>query len=298
MKRTNIHAFFHLIGFVALLGCTGLQVNLAMDTAWVWPAMFIHGVVIVHCFALQHECVHYTVFRTRWLNDWAGRACGSIIILNNRFFRYEHCDHHTYTQRTGKDPELIAMPNSIREYMLYLSSWPYWRNKFGEMGRHMIGRFNAAEKSFIPVEDRKKVVLEVRLMVFGYLGIIAICFSTSWSAPLWYWIIPLFLGEPAMRGIRMTEHVGRPTVADMRENTRSCLVSAPLRFLAWNMNYHAAHHYAPSVPFHALPELQRIIEKHIQVEPGGYLGAHRDMIRKIKMCWKSNPAKPNPNVKG
>ena len=103
---------------------------------------------------------------------------------------------------------------------------------------------------------------------------------------------------PVMRGIRMTEHVGRPTVTDMRENTRSCLVSAPLRFLAWNMNYHAAHHYASSVPFHALPELQRMIEKDIEVEPGGYLGAHRDMIRKIKMCWKSNLAETNQNVKG
>ena len=84
-----------------------------------------------------------------------------------------------------------------------------------------------------------------------------------------------------MRAIRMTEHVGRPTIQSMKENTRSNLVSAPMQFLAWNMNYHAEHHYASSVPFYALPKLHKKLEGHIYVEKRGYLGAHIDILSQI-----------------
>ena len=79
----------------------------------------------------------------------------------------------------------------------------------------------------------------------------------------------------------MTEHVGRPNVRDMKENTRTNLVTAPMRFLAWNMNYHAEHHYAASVPFHALPRLHRKLQGFVYVERRGYLGAHWDILAQI-----------------
>lgn len=99
--------------------------------------------------------------------------------------------------------------------------------------------------------------------------------------PLWFWLLPVILGEPVMRAIRMTEHVGRPTTHLMRENTRSNLVSLPWRFLCWNMNYHAEHHYAPSVPFHALPRLHRLLKEVVHIENGGYIGAHRDIVNRL-----------------
>ena len=84
-----------------------------------------------------------------------------------------------------------------------------------------------------------------------------------------------------MRFIRMTEHVGKPTVADMKTNTRTNYVSRPMQFLAWNMNYHAEHHYASSVPFHALPKLHEKLKGVVAVEPKGYLGAHRDILAQL-----------------
>ena len=92
--------------WIATLAVTGYLIYASMETLWVWPAMFVHGVVLVHHFSLQHECCHYTVFKTRWLNDVVGNVCGFIIMLPNRHFRYEHCDHHTYTQLRGDDPEI------------------------------------------------------------------------------------------------------------------------------------------------------------------------------------------------
>ena len=281
MRRSDRPAFVHLALWMLVLFATGSLIWLSMGTLWVWPAMFLHGIVLVHHFSLQHECVHYTVFRTRWLNDVAGYVCGLVIILPNRFFRYEHCDHHTYTQLTGEDPELIPLPETLGSYLWYISSVPYWRAKFSELFRHAGGHLTEDERRFIPKEEHRTIFLEARLMLALYVAILLACVAFGWWAPLWYWLIPLFLGEPVMRFIRMTEHVGRPNIRDMKENTRSNMVSWPWRFLSWNMNYHAEHHYASSVPWHALPKLNDKLKSYIHVEERGYLGAHLDILRQL-----------------
>lgn len=281
MQRSDAAAFRQLALWLGLLACTGSLVWLAWESWLIWPAMFVHGVVVVHFFSLQHECVHYTVFRTRWLNDLVGQICGLAIILPHRFFRYEHCDHHTYTQLHGDDPEMIPMPKTLGEYLWYLSAIPYWRAKFTELFRHARGGLSAAERRFIPKEEHAAVAWDARRMLALYAGLFALMAATGWWGPLWFWLIPLFLGEPVMRFVRMTEHVGRPTVAQMSENTRTSLVSPLWRLLCWNMNYHAEHHYVASVPFHALPRLHEKLKDHIHVEPGGYLGAHRDILRQL-----------------
>lgn len=282
MQRRNGPALWHLAGWVCVLAVTGGLIWAAWDSWLIWPAMFLHGIVLVHHFSLQHECVHYTVFRTRWLNDLAGVVCGLIIILPHQFFRYEHCDHHTHTQVPGDDPELVEMPQSWGQYLWYLSAIPYWRTKITELLRHAAGRLSAGERRFTPRVAEPVVIREARLMLAFYAGLFAVMAAAGWWAPLWFWLIPLILGEPVMRFIRMTEHVGRPTVAQMRHNTRTNLVSLPWRFLAWNMNYHAEHHYVASVPFHALPRLHEKLRDHVHVEPGGYVGAHRDIIGQLR----------------
>lgn len=281
MARSDGPALRRLALWLLVLAGTTTLIALSWNSWLIWPAMFLHGIVLVHHFSLQHECVHYTVFRTRRLNDLVGQICGLIIILPHRFFRYEHCDHHTYTQLTGEDPEMIGMPASLAEYLWYLSAIPYWKTKLTELLRHAAGRLSPAELRFIPKVEHDAVRRDARVMLSIYAALFLGMAVTGWWGLLWFWLIPLALGEPVMRAIRMTEHVGRPTVAQMHENTRTSLVSWPWRFLCWNMNYHAEHHYVASVPFHALPRLHERLKDHIHVEPGGYLGAHRDILRQL-----------------
>ena len=234
MRRSNLPGLLHLAMFVAVLLCTGFLVWFSKGSWWVIPAMFLHGVVWVHLFDLQHECVHYTAFRTRSLDEIFRNICGFAIILPNRFFRYEHCDNHAYTQLHGKDPELIELPVSLGTYLSFVSSVPFWGFRLLEFGRHIICRFSAAEMKFIPREDRVSVVVEARVTAMAYAAILALSAVFDFWAVLWYWLLPLFMVEPVMRAIRMTEHVGRPNVRDMKVNTRTNLVSNPMRFLCWN----------------------------------------------------------------
>lgn len=281
MRRSDRPALLRLALWLAALSASGALVSLALGTVWVWPAMAVHGVLLVHHFALQHECVHYTAFRTRWLNDAVGRVCGAIILLPHSFFRYEHCDHHTWTQLDGRDPELIPLPRSLGAYLWYLTGVPYWRGKLTELARHVRGRLTETERAFIPQGEERAVFREARIMAAIHGGVLAAALALGWSAPFWFWWGPLLLGEPVMRAIRLTEHVGRPTVDDLRENTRTNLVGPVARFLCWNMNYHAEHHYAASVPFHALPRLHEKLRGYVHVEPRGYLGAHRDILAQL-----------------
>jgi len=282
MKRSNGPAFRRLAIWALAVATTTTLVWLTMGTWLVWPAMFVHGILLVHHFALQHECVHYTPFKTRWLNDVVGNACGFVIALPHQFFRYEHADHHTHTQLKGRDPELIPLPETFWGYLWYISAVPYWRAKVKEYYRHALGRVTEDEKIFLPKEAYKVVFWEVRIMLALYAAILIAMVAFQWWAPLWYWFIPVLLGEPVMRWVRLTEHVGRPNVRDMRENTRTNIISPPLAFLSWNMNYHAEHHYAASVPFHALPKLHDKLEGYVTTQPDGYIGAHRDILAQLR----------------
>ncbi len=281
MRRSDKPAFLRLCLWCLLIVVTSTGIFWSQGNMWMLPAMFVHGVVLVHFFSLQHECCHYTAFRTRWLNDVVGNICALVIMLPHQFFRYEHCDHHTYTQIKGKDTELIELPETMGGYLLYLSSIPYWKTKLSELSRHASGRLSTDELRFVPRKERKRIVAEARLMVSFYACVVLLSIVFQSTVAIWYWLVPVLLGEPLMRAIRMTEHVGRPTVSDMKTNTRSNRVSRLMQFLCWNMNFHAEHHYASSVPFHALPELNRKLSGYVYTEPSGYLGAHRDIVSQL-----------------
>lgn len=72
MQRSDAPALKRLALWVFLLVISSVLIAVFYDHILLWPAMFMQGVLLIHLFALQHECVHYTVFRTRYLNDWVG----------------------------------------------------------------------------------------------------------------------------------------------------------------------------------------------------------------------------------
>ncbi|MBC6440539.1 MAG: fatty acid desaturase [Rhodospirillales bacterium] len=111
MKRSNVPALMRLPLWLGLLGCTGTLIRLAMGIWWMVTAMFVHGMVMVRHFSLQHECIHFTCFRTRRVNEWVAHWCGLVICDPAIYFRCEHCDHHT--QVVGRDPELIPLADSV-----------------------------------------------------------------------------------------------------------------------------------------------------------------------------------------
>jgi fatty acid desaturase len=280
MVRSNAQAAWHLLGHGLALVAAGCLVALAQGGWLVGPAMFLMGIVMTHLFAPQHECAHFSAFRSRRLNSVVAWCCGAVIMVPQIHFRYEHHHHHTFTNLRQQDPELIPMPASFGAYLLYLSGIPYWWSSWSGIARRSAGLLTEEERGFIPMRERSRVVWEARALALIYSLLVAMVLA-GWRAPLFYWLLPLLLGQPVMRFIRMTEHVGRPHVADPLQNTRTTRVSGPWRLLAWNMNYHAEHHLLPSVPYHALPRFHGLLQGRIPVRHG-YLAGHREILAHLR----------------
>ncbi|MEC7211585.1 MAG: fatty acid desaturase, partial [Pseudomonadota bacterium] len=80
----------------------------------------------------------------------------------------------------------------------------------------------------------------------------------------------------------LAEHAGCAEAdGNMLLNTRTLLTAAPVRFLAWNMPYHAEHHSFPAVPFYALPRLHQAMKDDIRHLEPGYISFHRRFVRMI-----------------
>lgn len=239
----------------------------------------LFGFTLVTMFAAMHESVHRTAFKTRWLNDLVAWLAGLLSFYNSTFYRYYHGWHHRFTQLPGKDPELEdEKPKSFAGYLLELSGIPWW---LGKVQTHFkIASGNVARYGFLNDGTRAEVVRSVRLQLFVYAA--AIAFSVALREPWFatYWLLPVALGQPLLRAILLAEHTGCSEDDNPLSNTRTTHTSWPVRFLMWDMPYHAEHHRYPALPFFALGRAHARLGPHLaHVARRGYLGVHVAFLR-------------------
>lgn len=275
-QRSDRLGLLHLAGHVGLIGLTGTAIALRVPF---WPLLLLpHGVFLTFLFTLEHEATHETPFATRWLNTWVGRLCGVILILPFTWFRYFHLAHHRYTNDPDRDPELQAggKPETWRAFFVYVSGWLYWRGMITQLVKTALGRADAA---YVPARRRSDVATEARwmLLIYGLFGISLV------ASPLviWLWVVPMLLGQPVLRVYLLAEHSRCAAVSDMFANTRTTLTSRLVRFLAWNMPYHAEHHAWPQVPFHQLPRLHNAVADHLKETAPSYRAFTGEFVRDL-----------------
>jgi fatty acid desaturase len=119
---------------------------------------------------------------------------------------------------------------------------------------------------------------EARAYLLGYAALAALSLVARTEILLWLWLLPLLVGGPFLRAYLLAEHARCPHVANMLENTRTTFTNRLVRFLAWNMPYHAEHHAYPAAPFHQLPALHRLIRDHLRATERGYLRFNRKYL--------------------
>lgn len=262
-RRENRPGLLHLAGHLGAIAATG-SVIVLQAPLW-WLLLPIHGMLIVFLFTLQHECTHRTPFASDRLCDITGHAIGALILNPFSWFRPFHFAHHRHTNQPG-DPELDGPPIVTRaQWLQHVSGLPYWRAQSALLLRLATGR---EAPPWLPARARAAARIEARLLLTLY----ALAAASLVLSPLvlWLWLLPLLLGQPALRVYLLAEHGDCPRVADMLENTRTTFTSRAVRFLAWNMPYHAEHHLAPQVPFHRLPVLHALIRARLKTTAPGY----------------------------
>lgn len=280
LRRPSDRAgLFHLAGHSVLIATTGTAVVLANHWLLLGPAVLAHGIALVFLFAPLHEAVHGTAFRTGRLNRVVATVCGALLVLPANYFRWFHFAHHRFTQDPERDPELASpRPRTRGQYLLCLTGAGYWAGQAGALLRLASGRVPV----FVPRRAHARAVREARAHLGGYaLAVIAATATGMLPWLAWLWVVPVIIGQPALRAVLLAEHAGCPLVPRMLDNSRTTFTNRAIMWLAWNMPNHTAHHLLPTVPFHALPRATAVLGDSIAVTAPGYLAAHKDIAARL-----------------
>lgn len=255
-----------------LFAASGLW--LCMAEGWLLPiALVLHATLHFALFGLLHEACHRTVFVKPEHNRWAGWFAALAQPMSPEMMRSFHFAHHRHTHELAEDPELGGLP--------FMAAWPK-----GVLGGFfltgvpvLLGRTAwslgaaviptdspafAKALPFVPESRRRRVQHEARLLLLGHGLLLAV--GVWIYPPLLRCYAALLLGHAFLSLYITCEHRGLPAASpgqDVLERTRSLDTGPLLRWLLWNMPYHAEHHGWPSVPFHRLPLLREAVKDRL-----------------------------------
>ena len=158
-RRSDGPGLVYLACWGAGLLATGSFVWLSLGTWWMWPAMFVHGVVLsVPAYAISHETAHGTAFRSHWLNEtvlWIG----SLIYMEEPLHRrYTHTNHHTFTWHVGKDSQMpFDTPMTLARWLAEISGFALMRFQATVMLRLVSGRYCDVMRMVAPDDELRKM---------------------------------------------------------------------------------------------------------------------------------------------
>jgi len=279
--RSDLRGALQLASHLGAIAGSGVLLGLCWGSVWCAPVFALHGVLLNWLYAAQHEMMHMTAFRNRWLNEAGSRLTGLIVLFPRDLDRIAHFRHHRYTADPARDPELADVPPGAAP-----PSWPalawrllglaYWRRRLHYL--LCLGVGDTRDVAFMTEAQRRAVVREARGHLLVYAAVAGTATALGTWAPLAYWLGPLVAARGSHEIQNLVEHTGRPQVPDVLRNTRVIRAPAVLRWLGWNMQYHCHHHLFAAVPFHRLPALDRALRERAALPaPLSYAAALREI---------------------
>lgn len=282
-----------------------IGLSLAATALWPHPFVFIAAVLVVGgrqlaLAILMHEASHYTLFRTRWLNDFAGDwLAGRFIWIDVKRYREHHRIHHLKTG-TAEDTDLslvTGLPTTraslARKLIRDVTGLSAVRRVFGltlmdlgvikwtvandveklpQAGRGVGSYVAAAARNLGPVVAASAALAGL-LWALGHLWV------------YWVWVAAYATTFSLYLRIRsLAEHACTERSPDMTKNTRSTRagVLARATVAPLHVNYHIEHHVLPSVPYFRLREMHRLLRQRgvVPTSPG-YLDVLRLVTTKV-----------------
>ena len=298
--RSDARGLLRLAGHLAAIALSGFVYTLAMNRRAPWLlqglAALALGFTLGTMFATMHEAVHRTAFKSRRLNDGVAWFAGLLSFYSSTFYRPYHGWHHRFTQLPGKDPELEdRKPTNLLGWFVEMSAVPWWRGKLRTYFKLVLG--HTSTYGFLNEKTRPLVVRSVRLQMATYVSAIGLSVLAGHPYFFTYWLLPVAIAQPLLRAILLAEHGGCSEDKDMLSNTRTTYTLAPVRFLMWQMPYHAEHHRYPALPFFSLERAHVSLGPHLSnVARRGYTGFHITLLKDLSrkpLAQKTAHVTPN-----
>ncbi len=79
-----------------LVVCAAMYASLAVSFWLTFALSVLAAGLVVRVFIIQHDCGHYSFFRSRWANDALGHICSVITCTPYQNWRWQHARHHAH----------------------------------------------------------------------------------------------------------------------------------------------------------------------------------------------------------
>ena len=272
--RSDRPGLIYLFKWTVSFCLTSTLVWACLETFWVWPAMFLHGIFLcITTYSMSHETAHGTAFRSRWLNETVLWTSSFIYMEEPLHRRYTHTSHHTFTWWAEKDAQFpFDTPMDFKGWLTEITGFGLARFHFVVFWYLATKRYPEMVRGCTPEPELPKMTRNARIMLFLYFLIIFAPFIGIWW-PIWLLVIPRILGAPVMLLMTLIQHVElQENSLSILESTRSFRTNWLTKFLYMNMNNHVEHHLYPQVPFYGLEKLAEELEGQLpQPDPGFFL---------------------------
>lgn len=271
--------------YALLLGSVVVVCLASVSTIPMWlalPGGVTFSIMTAGMFAATHETGHRTAFRSRWANDLVCFLAALPTLYTPTGFRAFHFEHHRQTHIPGRDPELSfghrpvpGATDAWPSYLAFLTGVPIVAYKLAMLLSAALVPGSLVWREFltwVPERDRDRLRWESRFVLLVHGAALALGYL---YVPGILWLIAAQIaGHGLLAVFIMAEHGGLPHDGPILEKTRSTRTNSLVRWLLWNMPFHAEHHAWPSVPWHALPALHSLVAPRIVHETDGYPAFH------------------------
>lgn len=240
---------------------------------WLYPVAFVvigsrfHGLE-----AMMHEATHYRLHRNRTVNEIIGEL--SVWPLGLSLYLYRNIRHFSHHKHVGtvRDSHLtLSYRKFATRFNVPKTSWKLFKScaivaiSFPiEIWWGQLYTTTRILPRFSKTRGILWILFQLMTIVLVAGGVAFYGWHVLW-AYLLFFVLPLMWVAVFSRYLRLlTEHFGIPPSGDLHVaegETRTVLASWPVRVIFWPhlLNYHLEHHWYPTVPFHNLPYLHRLL---------------------------------------
>ncbi len=251
---------------------------------------------------IGHDGIHRRLFRSPLWNDWfADLVVFGPVAAITRINNQNHLGHHHHLA-TPADPDLHQFTCTNKyEWPLLLahlsgasSFWRSFNNVFLKRRNAELELAGASSAASYTARDLAIIVLWQVALIGGLSGLVA-----WWAYPV-LWLVPLYGFAFVPDNLRAFAEHSQPEPDNLADAHRLItFISNPLErlFIApLNMNYHAAHHLWPSIPYYNLPAADRQMRGMAGAVGLEWRGSYAVYVLRYFRLLPLNDCRPAPRV--
>lgn len=254
----NSKKFLMRIAILVTLLAAGILLAASEYTAVAVVGVVLIGAMFAHAVELQHQCLHFSGFKSRRANKIVGILLGLPTLTSFHAYRRSHLEHHRN----------LGTPSDTSFFTYRFVTKPSMRSLMYDL--FGISHIKASIAAILGNGDSRLITLPVgeetsnnsEQFDYGLMGflIVCSCLLAMFASPvivLKFWILPfLLVAQPIHFLVELPEHIGCDIeTTDVLHNTRTIVGS---KFSSWFTNYnnmHVEHHLEPTLSMDQMPEV-------------------------------------------